>query len=464
MATEAPDRMSSLDAFFFYTEEDGRNHMHVGGLALVEGLAPTAEEVAASLGERLRPLPRYRQLARPFRLHVNRPVWVPAPDFDVRQHVQATTADSPDRAGLRRALEQFISTPLDHSRPLWEVLVVDGINDGPAGWAIAWKIHHSMVDGVSGTELLTILFDGAPQASTADPLPLPSGSASSAAGAVTDLVRDALHQVGSVRPATIGKAVRVARSGLAITRRTIVPDVRSPLVGRIGKDRAFDWCSVPFEDVQRIRATLGGTVNDVVLTAVLDGFRALLLGRGLNVKGKGLRLMAPVALRSRDASGTPLGDGTMSTKASALMPRLPLDVEDPVQRLKEVAGQLERLKATSQAEAVTAINEVAAVLPGTVTAVLMRAMSAVPQRSLHTTVTNVHGPTVPLSLLGRRLLTIGNYAPPFPVGARSSVTVYSYGGNLVFGVTTDRDSLPDVDVLVNGIRSGLSELLSRAED
>ncbi|HUR74807.1 MAG TPA: wax ester/triacylglycerol synthase family O-acyltransferase [Sporichthya sp.] len=464
---DRPDRMSALDAFFFYTEEDGRNHMHVGGFALVDGTAPTAVEVAKALAPKIVRIPRYTQLARPAPLHVNRPEWVQAPDFDISEHVSAVRAPEPGHDGLRRAVGDLISYQLDRSRPLWEVQVIDGVSDRQ--FAVAWKIHHSMVDGVSGTELLTILFDDSPEGGPRTVPPAPSRAeleersrVRALAASVSGLGKDAVARARAITPGTVRKAARVGAAGFALTRRNLVPDLKSPLTGPIGTTRNFDFCTVPFADIKTVRAAFGGTVNDVVLTVVLDGFRALLERRDVNVRGKHLRLMNPVALRDRDAEGRPVGDGTMETKASALMPRLPLDVEDPVQRLGQVSAHLAELKQTAQAEAINAMNELQAVLPGTLNAMYLRTASALPQRSLQTTVTNVHGPTMQLYLLGRPLRTIANFAPPFPVGARSSITVYSYGGELVFGVTTDRDSLPEADVIVAGIRSGMNRLLARA--
>ncbi len=465
--SEGPDRMSALDAFFFYTEEDGRNHMHVGGFALVDGAAPSAEEVAKALAPKIARIPRYTQLARPAPLHLSRPEWVPAPDFDIAEHVSAVRAPEPGRDGLRKAVGQLISYQLDRSRPLWEVQVIDGISDRQ--FAVAWKIHHSMVDGVSGTELLTILFDDSPEGGPRNVPPTLSRAeleersrVRALANSVAGLGKDAVARVRGISPHTVLKAARVGAAGVALTRRNLVPDLKSPLTGPIGTTRNFDFCTVPFADIKTVRAAFGGTVNDVVLTVVLDGFRAILERRDVNVRGKHLRLMNPVALRDRDAEGRPVGDGTMETKASALMPRLPLDVDDPVQRLEQVSAHLAELKQTAQAEAINAMNEIQAVLPGTLNAMYLRTSSALPQRSLQTTVTNVHGPTMQLYLLGRPLRTIANYAPPFPVGARSSITVYSYGGELVFGVTTDRDSLPEADVIVDGIRAGMNRLLARA--
>jgi WS/DGAT/MGAT family acyltransferase len=303
------DRMSALDAFFFYTEEDGRNHMHVGGFALVDGSAPTAEEVAKALAPKIARIPRYQQLAKPAPLHVNRPEWVPAPSFDIREHVRAVTAPRPGHLGLRDAVEDLISFQLDRSQPLWEVLVIDGL--APDQFAVAWKIHHSMVDGVSGTELLTILFDDSAEGSTpadvisnawAEPGVVQSPSRlRSAAGSVTGLGRDAVRHVRGINPGSVKKAARVGGAALALTKRNLVPDLRSPLTGPIGRDRAFDYCAIPFADIKTVRTAFGGTVNDVVLTVVLDGFRDLLEVRCINVWVKHVRMLNPFGLRDRDA-------------------------------------------------------------------------------------------------------------------------------------------------------------------
>lgn len=459
------DRMSSLDAFFFFAEEDGVNHMHVGGFALVEGTAPEASDIIDALAPKLDQIPRYRQLAQPVPLHLGRPVWVDAPEFDMKRHVGRVDLTGHGHDALRAELEQFISVRLDRTIPLWQILVIGEVEDDR--WAIAWKIHHSMVDGVSGTELLTILFD-----TETAPVRSSEGQWSPRRGvsrprvftaSVAELVGGLGRTAAGLRPASVKKVGRLTKAYAGMARQTIVPDRSSPLVGKIGPDRSYDFCAVPFEDVKAIRSALGGTVNDVVLTMVLRGFRTLLAARGLAANGKHLQVMVPVALRDRDAEGRPLGDGTMETKASALLARLPLDVDDPVERLRIVGSRLSALKDTSQAEALTAVNEVTALLPGTVTSVVVRGMSKRPQRSLHTTVTNVHGPTMPLYVLGRKIHLIGNYAPPFPIGARSSVTVYSYQGQLVFGVTGDKDSLPDVDLICEGVRETAAQLLSAAE-
>jgi hypothetical protein len=207
---------------------------------------------------------------------------------------------------------------------------------------------------------------------------------------------------------------------------------------------------------------LGGTINDLVLSAVLHGFASYLEHRGVSLRGRVMRIMVPVALRARDEQGRPLGDGTMETKASGLVAALPLDVTDPAERVSVVHNVLDKLKSGSEAAAINAINDISGLLPATVTAVATRVMSKVPQRAINTVVTNVPGPPIPLYVLGRPIERIFNYAPLFPVGARSSVTVYSYQDHLQFGVTVDRDSMPDIGVLINGIKDGVDQLVKAA--
>ena len=462
----AIERMSSLDSYFYFAEGDGVNHMHVGGFALVEGRAPTQAVVAAHLEAKTARIPRYRQIAKTVPLHLGRPYWVDAPTFDIDEHVSVVRLARPGLDAFTAELGSFISKPLDRSIPLWEIRVVAGV--GPDEWGVVWKIHHSMVDGVSGTELLTILFDTKkkPQPDRAPKRwhprqgPAPAAALSSS---LTDLVREVADAAVALSPRSLGKLGRVAKSYASLTVRSMGVDWLSPLCGPIGPDRVYSYTMASLADIKRIRTAFGGTVNDVVLAAVLQGFTELLQGRGRDVEGRSLQFLVPVALRARDAEGRPLGDGSMETKASALVAKLPLDIADPVKRLRHVSTYLSELKETDLAEAVTSLNEITQLLPGTVSSVALQAMSMVPQRTLHSTVTNVQGPPMELHLAGRRIHTIGSYAPPFPIGARSSVGVYSYRGRLAFGVTGDRDSIPDVERITAGVDHALAALLAAAE-
>jgi diacylglycerol O-acyltransferase len=466
------DRMQALDAFFIYTEGKDTAHMHVGGFAKVRGKTPTYEEMLAHVAGKLPLIPRYRQVVHTVPMHLGRPVWTDAPEFHLEQHVRHTVLPEPTRAALRAFMADSISGRLDRSRPLWELWLIDGV--GRDEWAVSWKIHHSMVDGVSGTELLTVLFDPSrtPSPPVADEW-RPARTAPSAPAlvrdAVLDLAKDSAGHVVSVAGAlrhprsTTANLARLARDGARLGARMAVPDLRTPLNGPVGKERSYDWTTVSFADVRKIRSALGGTVNDVMLTAVLAGYRDLLVGRGKAVAGRRLKVMVPVALRPRDESGRPQGDGTMMTNASGLLADLPLDVDDPVARLAAVRARLDDLKKSGESDAIHAVNQIGEALPAVVVAGTVRLIGATSQRSIGTVVTNVVGPPRALYCLGGSIEHIWNYAPPFPVGARTSVSVYSYEGSLHIGITGDRKSVPDVDVLAEGIRRGVEDLLTASD-
>jgi WS/DGAT/MGAT family acyltransferase len=242
----------------------------------------------------------------------------------------------------------------------------------------------------------------------------------------------------------------------------LFPGLSAPLTGKIGQERCYDFTAMPFDDIKTIRAAFGGTVNDVALTMVVAGFRALLDHRDISVDGKRLQIMVPVALRARDQHGKPIADGTMETKASAMIARIPLDIDDPVERLAFIHDHLAELKGTSQVEAMSAINDIQAIMPAMMSAAWMRRQARRPQRAIHTTVTNVHGPTEQLYVMGGKIKFIANYAPPFPIGARTSVAVYSYQGQLTFGINADKAAIPDVDLIVQGIDEARNGLLTAA--
>lgn len=458
------DRMAALDAYFLFAEADGVNHMHVGGFAVASGSTPSKADVERMLRGKLSLIPRYRQVVRTVPLSLGRPVWEDATDFRLQRHVHHVKLDAPGRNALSECVGQFISRPLDRAHPLWELLIIDGLGEGE--FAVAWKIHHCMVDGVSGTELLTVLFDDSPSPTTAvldhwRPRPA-DAKYNLIAGAAYELVGRAAHRARQITPVQLRAAVPAARAAVSLGSRIAIPDLRLPLNGPVGPDRSFGFVAVPLSEVKNARHALDGTLNDLVLSAVLHGFADYLRYRGVSLRGRVIRIMVPVALRDRDEHGRPLGDGTMETKASGLVAALPLDVTDPAERVSIVHGVLNKLKSGSEAAAINAINEISGLLPATVTAVATRLMSKLPQRAINTVVTNVPGPPMPLYVLGRPIDRIFNYAPLFPVGARSSVTVYSYQDHLQFGVTADRNSMPDIHILVDGIKVGVEQLVKAA--
>jgi diacylglycerol O-acyltransferase len=461
------DRMSPLDAMFLHVEDDV-SHMHIASVLLLDGPTPGYDEFVSMLAGKLSLVPRYRQVVRFVPLQLGRPVWVDDPHFNIEYHVRHTALPAPGgESELRRLVGRVMSQQLDRTKPLWELWMVEGLGDNR--WALLSKTHHSMVDGVSGTELLTVLLDSSPDAPAAipdrwQPAPAPS-SLALAADAVTSMARSPYEQVRALRAASRVPRQAVAQlgeivSGLAALAGLVPRTPPSSLNGAIGPHRRYAWASTSVEDIKRIRKTLGGTFNDVVLTAITAGFRTLLQSRDESVD-RVVRTLVPVSVRGRDLTGRAVGDGTYANKVSAMFAELPVGVADPVERLQGVSTQLAGLKESNQAVAGEALTSLSGFAPPILLALGARLATKAAQRNVNTVTTNVPGPQLPLYVLGRRVRTALPYVPLF-AQCRLGVAIFSYDGQVNFGITADYDAVPDVDVLRQGIEDGMTELLTLA--
>jgi diacylglycerol O-acyltransferase len=458
------DRLSPMDASFLHIE-DRVSHMHIGSIAIFEAPEPPFEDVVARIEGKLPLVPRYRQVVREVPLELGRPVWVDDPDFNIDYHLRHTALPAPGgEEELRRLVGRVMSQQLDRTKPLWEIWVVQGLEDGR--WAMVAKTHHAMVDGVSGTELLTVVMDTSPQASPAvpddwHPSSFPSG-ARLAVEAAVDLAVSPYEQLRAVRAATrvprqalhqLGEVARGVSAMAGLLRSNPV----STLNGPIGPHRRYGWASTSVEDVKVVRKGLGGTFNDVVLAAISDGFRELLLSRGEPVDRE-VRTLVPVSVRPRDAGGLAVGDATYENKVSAMFASLRVDIDDPVERLHAITEQMQGLKESKEAVAGEALTSLTGFAPPMLLALGMRVAGRVSQRNINTGTTNVPGPQFPLYLVGRRMLKAYPYVPLF-AQVRIGVAIFSYDGQVNFGVTGDYDSAPDIDVLCRGIEDGMTRLL-----
>jgi diacylglycerol O-acyltransferase len=330
------------------------------------------------------------------------------------------------------------------------------------------KTHHALVDGVSGTDLLALIMDLSPDAAPIapdewSPRPAPSGAAL-AAEALSELLRSPYEQFRAVRATTrvprqaLRQALDVAR-GLTSLAGIVRPTPLSSLNGPLGPHRRYHWAATSVDDIKRVRKTMGGTFNDVVLTAITRGFRDLLMARGESVD-RVVRTLVPVSVRPRAASGLAVGGGTMANKVSAMFAELPVGIADPVDRLRAVTAQMEGLKESKEALAAEALTSLGGFAPPMLLALGMRMATRVAQRNVNTVTTNVPGPQFPLYVRGRRMLEAYPYVP-LAGQVRIGVAIFSYDGRVTFGVTADRDGAPDVEVLSRGIEAGMDELLAR---
>lgn len=469
-ATRLPamERLHVLDAEFLHLEDE-RQPMHIAGLSIFEGHPPTQEEVMQLFSAKLGLIPRYRRRVRFLPLGLGRPVWVDDSHFDLDYHVRRTALPAPgDDAALCALMGHLMSQLLDRSRPLWEAWVVEGLEGGR--WALVSKVHHAMVDGISGVDLTGVLLDAEPDCPLPAPAswvpePEPSGVAKvldAWRGLAVDTRRIARSAVAMVRHPTTGvRNVRDSGAGLATFTRRLLNLRTGAFQGNVGKHRSYAHASASFADVQTIRKALGGTVNDVVLAAVSGGYRALLQARTGHPEPARVRSLVPVSTRAADEHGL------LDNRVSALLCDLPVHAADPEQQLHAIRAEMERLKASHMAEVGAQFVDLGALVPafviGPLTHLAMRIMHRVPQRMFSTVTTNIPGPRAPLYCLGRKMIEWYPYVP-IGQGLRVGTAILSYADRLGFGITSDYDAIPDASVLAHAIVQGLAELLERAQE
>jgi len=461
------NRMGPLDALFLHAE-DGTTHMHIGSCAVFTGPPPTMDELAGLLASKLHLVPRFRQKVRFVPGGIGRPVWVDDAAFDLAFHLRHSAVPPPgDQHDLERLMGRLMSQELDRERPLWEIWLIEGLENG--NWALISKVHHCMVDGVSGTDLMAVLMDPSADAPVGAPQPwTPQREPSDAAltiDALTELAltpaREMQAVLRSVR--TPGRAVHrvgeVARGIRSFAGRLSTPRTPLSIEGAIGRHRRWSAGRSALADAKAIRTAFGGSVNDVVLAAITGSFRQLLIQRGDPVDGSTLTSLVPVSIRSTD-------DHTLDNQVSMMIAELPIGIADPLERLDAVHAHLSELKASHQAAAGAALFQAANFLPPVLFALAartaMRILRQQPQHTINTVTTNVPGPAYPLFALGREML---EYLPfvPLSEGVRFGVAILSYNGGISFGVTGDYDAAPEVESMAIGIETAFAELRDLAD-
>jgi diacylglycerol O-acyltransferase / wax synthase len=459
------DRLSGLDTSFLHLET-GAAHMHVASTTLFEGPTPEYEEFRDHIASRLHLVPRFRQKLRFVPFGQGRPVWVDDPQLNLDYHVRHTALPPPgSEEQLRTLAARIFSQRLDRTKPVWEMWLVDGVEGGR--FAIVAKTHHALVDGVSGVDITTVLFDldrepePAPEPEPWLPRPEPTDSQLLAEALIeratspAEVVRGARalvrrpRQVAGAVLGGLGAAGSVARTGLAAPS--------SPFNLPIGPYRRFAFVRTELADLKRIKNVVGGTVNDVVLAAVAGGLGRYLRAHGHDTRDLELRAMVPISVRAEDEHGA------LGNRVSAMMAPLPVWCEDPVERLHAVSAAMGDLKASKQAVGASLLTEATDFAPPTIAAQAARLQSR--QRFFNMVVTNVPGPQFPLYLLGRELLDI---FPMVPLALNQGVCfgIMSYNGRVNFGITADYDAMPDLDALAEDLQAAVAELVeaSRSDE
>lgn len=462
------ERLGALDASFLGLE-DANNHMHVGGILLLDEKPLRGERgrvdidrIRATIETRLSRVPRFRQRLSevPGEGH---PIWIDEPHFNIAYHVRHSALPRPgDQEALEALVGRIMSQQLDRGKPLWEMWFVEGVEGDRL--ALITKTHHCMIDGVAGAELISVLLDPAenvtPVAPQAwKPRPAPS-TGRLAADALLHRAAQPLEAWHALRqawddPGHATHAIREAALGVAqVLSPALHSASQTPLNQQLGPHRRFGMIEHRVSDYKRVKDLLGGTLNDVVLTTVSGALRGFFEKRGLGVDDLEIRAMVPVSVRPKG------GSRALGNQITQLVAQLPIHVAEPEERLAAIRKTMSELKESKQAlggRVLTAVAE------WTVPNVLVQAVRmTVRSRPYNLVVTNVPGPQIPLYLLGSRMRASYPVAPLTP-GQALNVALFSYDGGLYWGLNADWDALPDLPLLADQIRFAFAELQSAAE-
>ncbi|HEX8064895.1 MAG TPA: wax ester/triacylglycerol synthase family O-acyltransferase [Thermoleophilaceae bacterium] len=460
----ADDRLTGLDASFLHIESDA-SHMHVAGVMVFSGSPPEHREIVEALETKLHLVPRYRQRLAFVPLGQGRPRWVDDPHFNLDYHVRTTALPEPGTEDQLRALAgRVLSQKLDRDKPLWEMWVVHGLHGGDR-FAIVSKTHHALVDGISGVDIASVLFDASPEPAPTPPptrrwLPRPLPSRTQLlAEAVVERVTVPGEVVRGVRaalraPRRIASAAVTALAGVGAMAWTgINPAPPSPYNQPIGPHRRFTWVRASLADVKAIKNALGGTVNDVMLAIVAGALGRDLHRQGHHVDGLELKAMVPVSVRSDEARGA------LGNQVAAMMAPLPVGCDDPRERFERISAAMRQVKESGQAVGAQVLTELTGFAPPTIMSQASRLVMR--QRFFNLVVTNVPGPQIPLYMMGRELVEI---FPMVPLAENQAlgVAIMSYNGRINFGLVGDYDTMSDLDRLAEDFHESLAELAAAA--
>jgi diacylglycerol O-acyltransferase / wax synthase len=452
------DRLTGLDTSFLHLERSGA-HMHVASAIVFEGSPPSHDEFRDHIESRLHLVPRFRQKLRTVPFDQGRPVWVDDPFLNLNYHVRRTALPAPgSEEQLRNLAARIFSQQLDRHKPLWELWLVEGL----AGdrFAVVGKSHHALVDGISGVDITTVLFDLEEEPD--HPPVRPPKWAPRPEPTDLQLLKDAWRE-RATSPREIVRGVRAALRGPRQVVRGLVDAGRfiegaaaapsTPFNVEIGPHRRLAFVRADLDDFKRVKNAHGGTVNDVVLSVVAGALGNYLRARGHDTEGLKMRAMVPVSVRADEERGA------LGNRISAMMAPLPVWSESPVERLREVSATMGDLKGSGQAVGAELLTRLTDFAPPTIASQAARLQPA--QRFFNLVVTNVPGPQFPLYLLGRPMLSI---FPLVPLARRQAlcVGIMSYNGQIDFGLVGDYDAMADLESFALDLEGAIAAAVATA--
>jgi len=471
------ERLSSLDASFLYVE-NSETPMNIGSVSIFT--APETgfdhETLVKLIRARLAFVPRYRQRVKDIPLGMFRPVWVDDTSFDVSYHVRRSALPKPGgREQLDELVARLMSRPLDRSRPLWEMYLIEGLSDGR--FAIVTKSHEALVDGLAALDISQVIFDSESQVTVGPP----SSWRPSAEPSGIELISAAVTEVFTHPAAALELAVSTAGEVMAGTQAVVgsvvsgaqsaMSDVislarfrtRSPLKAKIGAQRRFMSVDVDLQELREIRRSAAAisdqsiSVNDIILTVLTGALRSWLIRRdGMPSGQERFNALVPVSLDSR------VEQPTLGGSVNAYVIELPVAQFEPVDRLLSVVEQMSDLDPTGEFLGARAIIDIAGFGPASVHALGARMASTLTRRAYDVTITNVPGPQHALYAAGSQMLASYPCVPLVP-GQALSIGLSSYNGGLYIGLMADRDALEDLDVIAESIRESILGLRASIE-
>ena len=468
------ERLSSLDNSYLALESRS-THMHVGAVTIFSAGSFAKPDggidvdlLKEFVASKMHMIPRYRQ--RLVRVPVEQhPVWVDDEHFDIDYHIRHIGLPRPGTdAQLKRIAGRLMSQHIDRTKPMWEMVVVEGLDNNR--FSIVTKIHHCMIDGMSGVDLMAVLMSPVPTEDITpgpvyEPRPVPNGTEL----LVRETTRRITASIGALRNlrTVAGNAAGLVESisdrmqavGASLTSGWLIPTGRTPINGDIGPGRRFAWVDMSLDDVKMIKNKLGGTVNDVLLATVAGAVRQFLVDHrdvpSRDLESLDFRVMAPVSVRGKDQAGT------LGNQVAMWIAALPVGEPNPAERLAIVRRETERLKETNSALGAATLVRVSTGAPATLVA--LGARLATNARPFNMTVTNVPGPQFPLYMLDARLEASYPLVPLWQSHG-IGIAMFSYDGNVSWGINGDFEVMPDLDAFGDTVLEAFADLREAAKE
>jgi diacylglycerol O-acyltransferase / wax synthase len=447
--------LTPLDAGFLETEDsDPHVSLAIAVVAVLEGPAPTDEEILGAVADRMSSIPHAQQKVHTIPLDLTAPEWVDDANFALGHHFRRTALPAPgDDAALTRFVARVMSQRLDRERPLWECWIIEGLAGGR--WAVLAKVHHCMADGIAGTRLFEALCD--PESTTTAKQLTSKAAPPVSLLAVGQQVWNVVRSMPRNPLVSIAGAVNAVKGLVGIATGLLLPTTPTSLLGAVGRQRRYAIARASMSETREIRSAFGVTVNDVVLAAISGAIRALLIERGEVPTDTSVRTLVPVSVRSEDAAGV------LDNRVSLMLPFLPVEIDDPVERLAAVHDRMAAHKGGGQTQAGQAMTTLAEHSPFAPVAWMVRLATHLPQYGVDIVTTNVPGPRLAKTILGREVVEMFPYVP-IALRLRMGIAILSYSDQLTFGITGDYDAAPDVAELATLVETQLATLLVRAHE